>query len=104
MKREVVWSFNVLIATIDGDYVILKIEHELMISWVAKSKSYSYSKTWLGSGIISFSITFSKTLQEVESWILASSLFHSIITEGKKNILKKKKIKRNGICLSKNFL
>ena len=45
--------------------------------------------TWLGSGLVNFSITLLKKLQEAELRILTSRLFHSSITAGKKEFLKK---------------
>ena len=44
--------------------------------------------SWLGSGLMNFSITLLKTLQDVKLQILTSILFHSM-TAGKKKFLKK---------------
>ena len=45
--------------------------------------------TWLGSGLMNFSTTFLKSLQESRLRILTSILLHSIITARKKEFLKK---------------
>ena len=48
----------------------------------------SILSSWLGSGLMNFSITLLKTLQDVKLRILTSILFHSM-TAGKKEFLKK---------------
>ena len=49
----------------------------------------SILNTWLGLGLINFSINFIKTLQIAELQILTSVLFHSVIIAGQKEFSKK---------------
>ena len=93
VKEEMGWSFNLMTATTNRIYAVLKIVSKFMISQVAQSslilmRNFNPSllsslNTWLGSGLMNFSITLLKTLQEVELQILTSILFHHIITAGK---------------------
>ena len=87
VKEEMGRSFTLLAATANRIYTIWKIVPKFIVSQVAQSKSNSCKKfyplllstlnTWLGSGLMMFSITLLKTLLEVKLQIL--TFIHSII-------------------------
>ena len=115
VKEEMGWSFNLLAATTNRIYAILKLCLNLWSTkWLNPSlilvKNFNPSlqstlNTWLGSGLANFIITLLKTLQEAGLRILTSSLFHCSITAGKKEILKKFVfVLRKGIWLFSTLL